>query len=81
MRPPRAATIAATAKPTREDVMTKSHNQNTYYTYLRVTDEVIKPTENANPVKTLRVHYDEWRKAGAKPFNAVPTVATADARP
>src|SRR5262245_12532622 len=48
----------------KEDQTTKSHNQGSYYTYIRVTDEDIKPLENANPVKTLRVRYDAWKKAG-----------------
>ena len=57
------------------DVTEKSHNQGHYYTYIRVTDDDIKPNENANPVKTLRMRYDAWKKAGSKPFNTVPTVA------
>jgi hypothetical protein len=48
--------------------------------YLRVTDEDIKPNENANPVKTLRTRYEAWKKAGSKPFSTVPTVASSDAR-
>lgn len=56
------------------DVTEKSHNQGKYYAYIRVTDEDIKPNENANPVKTLRVRYDAWKKAGSKPFSSVPTV-------
>ena len=56
------------------DVTDKSHSQGTYYAYLRVTDEDIKPSENANPVKTLRMRYDAWKKAGSKPFSTVSTV-------
>jgi hypothetical protein len=58
----------------KDDVTEKSHNQGKYYTYIRVTDDDIKPSENANPVKTLRVRYDAWKKAGSKPFNTVPTI-------
>jgi uncharacterized Ntn-hydrolase superfamily protein len=58
----------------KDDVTEKSHNQGKYYTYLRVTDDDIKPSENANPVKTLRIRYDAWKKAGSKPFSTVPTV-------
>lgn len=43
-----------------------SHNDGKYYAYLRVTDDDIKPDENANPVKTLRMRYDAWKKAGSK---------------
>jgi uncharacterized Ntn-hydrolase superfamily protein len=56
------------------DVTEKSHNQGKYYAYIRVTDDDIKPSENANPVKTLRMRYDAWKLAGSKPFNTVPTV-------
>jgi uncharacterized Ntn-hydrolase superfamily protein len=59
----------------KDDVTEKSHNQGKYYAYIRATDEDIKPTENANPVKTLRMRYDAWKKAGSKPFNAVPIMA------
>ena len=60
----------------KDDVTESSHNQGTYYAYLRVTDEDIRPSENANPVKTLRMRYDAWKRAGSKPYNTVPTVAT-----
>ena len=45
-----------------------SHNNGKYAMYLTVTQpdqggpNVIKPGENLNPVKTLRVRYDAWRK-------------------
>ena len=58
----------------KEDATTTSHNQGTYFAYIRVTDEDIKPSENANPVKTLRVRYDAWKKAGSKAFSTVPTI-------
>src|SRR5580765_1615626 len=61
------------------DVTNASHNQGDYYAYLRVTDDDIRPSENANPVKTLRLRYDAWKKAGSKPFKSVPTTALADA--
>jgi uncharacterized Ntn-hydrolase superfamily protein len=59
----------------KSDATEKSHNQGKYYAYIRVTDQDIKPAENANPVKTLRMRYDEWKKAGSKPFSTVATVA------
>lgn len=43
-----------------------SHNDGKYYAYIRVSDEDIKPNENANPVKTLRMRYDDWKRAGSK---------------
>lgn len=63
------------------DVTEQSHNQGKYYAYIRVTDDDIKPTENANPVTTLRLRYDAWKKAGSKPFSTVPTVALAGKNP
>jgi hypothetical protein len=30
-----------------------------------VTDENIQPHENANPVKTLRLRYDQWKNQGS----------------
>jgi uncharacterized Ntn-hydrolase superfamily protein len=39
-----------------------SHNDGKYSLYLSVTDADIKPTEDANPVKTLRMRYDAWKR-------------------
>jgi uncharacterized Ntn-hydrolase superfamily protein len=58
----------------KDDVTESSHNRGKYYAYIRVTDDDIRPTENGNPVKTLRMRYDAWKKAGSKPFSTVPTV-------
>ena len=33
--------------------------------YLNVTDQDIQPSENANPVVTLRMRYDAWKRGGA----------------
>ena len=38
-------------------------NDGQYAMYLAVTNDDILPTENANPVKTLRLRYDAWKKA------------------
>jgi uncharacterized Ntn-hydrolase superfamily protein len=42
------------AGATRDDVV--------YSMYIRVTDRDITPQENANPVKTLRMRYDRWKR-------------------
>ena len=39
----------------------ESYNDGQYQLYLSVTDQDIKPDENANPVKTLRLRYDRWK--------------------
>lgn len=51
------------------DTSGKSHNDGKYAMYITVAQPgegrgpgAIKPGENLNPVKTLRVRYDEWRK-------------------
>jgi uncharacterized Ntn-hydrolase superfamily protein len=40
-------------------------NDGQYAMYLAVTNDDILPTENANPVKTLRLRYEAWKKANA----------------
>lgn len=46
-----------------DDVEGESFNDGDYHLYLNVTDENLRPGENANPVVTLRARYDAW-KAG-----------------
>ena len=43
-----------------------THNDGKYYAYITVGDNDIKKGESANPVKTLRMRYDAWVKAGAR---------------
>jgi uncharacterized Ntn-hydrolase superfamily protein len=40
-----------------------SFNDGQYAMYLAVTNDDIQPAENPNPVKTLRLRYDAWKKA------------------
>ena len=40
-----------------------SFNDGQYAMYVAVTNDDIQPSENANPVKTLRLRYDAWKKA------------------
>jgi len=46
----------------KSDKNKESYNDGDYAIYISVTNEDIKPTENANPVKTLRLRYDEWKR-------------------
>jgi uncharacterized Ntn-hydrolase superfamily protein len=55
-----------------DEVIGKTHNDGKYFAYISVTDENIKPGESANPVKTLRMRYDAWVKAGSKRTAAPP---------
>ena len=58
----------------KNDTNGDSHNNGKYAMYLTVAQpdqqgpNVIKPGENLNPVKTLRMRYDAWRKAQPASF-------------
>jgi uncharacterized Ntn-hydrolase superfamily protein len=42
-----------------------THNDGKYYAYISVTDDNIKPGESGNPVRTLRMRYDNWVSSGS----------------
>jgi len=44
------------------DATGASYNDGQYQMYLSVADNDITPQEDANPVKTLRMRYDRWKK-------------------
>lgn len=50
------------------DTSGSSFNNGKYSMYITVTQGTIRPEENANPVKTLRLRYDTWRKAQPASF-------------
>lgn len=52
----------AAAKPEDDDGGT--HSGGTYSLFIDVDDENIRPSENANPVTTLRMRYDAWKAGG-----------------
>ncbi len=41
-----------------------TYNDGDYAMFIPVTEADIKPEEDGNPVKTLRLRYDAWKKAG-----------------
>jgi uncharacterized Ntn-hydrolase superfamily protein len=43
-----------------------SFNDGTYAMYVAVTNDDIQPAENANPIKTLRLRYEAWKKAHSR---------------
>ena len=43
-----------------------SFNDGQYAMYVAVTNDDIQPGENANPVKTLRLRYEAWKKARSR---------------
>jgi uncharacterized Ntn-hydrolase superfamily protein len=58
----KTAHVAYILAADRTDASGSSFNDGTYTMYINVTDSDIAPAENANPVKTLRVRYDAWKK-------------------
>ncbi len=48
-----------------DDPEGESFNDGEYSLFIDVTDENIRPGENANPVRTLRMRYDRWKAGGA----------------
>jgi len=65
----KTAHVAYILMAEKTDTSGDSHNNGKYTMYINVSQpapdhgpNVIKEGENLNPVKTLRVRYDEWRK-------------------
>lgn len=61
----KTAHVAYIAIAEKSDQAGLTHNDGKYYAYLSVTDDNTKPGESGNPVKTLRLRYDAWVRAGA----------------
>ena len=57
--------VAYIAIANKDDAVGVTHNDGKYFAYLSVTDDDTKAGESGNPVKTLRLRYDAWKKAGA----------------
>ena len=60
----KTAHVAYIAIAEKTDESGVTHNDGKYYAYLSVTDDNIRPGESANPVKTLRLRYNEWVRRG-----------------
>jgi uncharacterized Ntn-hydrolase superfamily protein len=58
----RTAFVAYIVICNKTDPAGKGLNDGKYTLELSVTDQNILPTENGNPVKTLRMRYDKWKK-------------------
>ncbi len=63
----RTAFVAYIVVCNKADAAGKGLNDGKYSLELSVTDQNTLPTENGNPVKTLRMRYDEWRRDQLKP--------------
>lgn len=57
----RNAHVAYILAADRNDPEGESFNDGRYAMFIDVTDENIQPTENGNPVITLRMRYDQWK--------------------
>ncbi|MCE2901600.1 MAG: DUF1028 domain-containing protein [Gemmatimonas sp.] len=70
----RTSYIAYILMANRTDTVGTSHSDGRYAMYLTVVQpeqggpNAIKPGENLNPVKTLRLRYDAWRRAQPRSF-------------
>ena len=58
----RTSHVAYLLRAEKGDRTGSSFNDGQYTTYISVTDRDIEPTENANPVKTLRMRYEAQRR-------------------
>jgi uncharacterized Ntn-hydrolase superfamily protein len=62
----RTAHVAYIAIAEKTDAPGLTHNDGQYSVFLSVTDDNTVKGESGNPVKTLRLRYDAWKKAGSK---------------
>jgi uncharacterized Ntn-hydrolase superfamily protein len=58
----KTAHVAYLVVADKNDKMGAGLNDGNYYLEIQVTDQDIKPEENDNPVKTLRMRYNRWVK-------------------
>ncbi|HTM34399.1 MAG TPA: DUF1028 domain-containing protein [Vicinamibacterales bacterium] len=61
----KTAHVAYIAIAEKTDKPGATHNDGQYSVYISVTDDDTKKGESGNPVKTLRMRYDAWKKAGS----------------
>jgi uncharacterized Ntn-hydrolase superfamily protein len=59
----KTAHVAYIAIADKEDAPGVTHNDGKYFAYLSVSDDDTKAGESGNPVKTLRLRYDAWKKS------------------
>lgn len=61
----KTAHVAYIAIAEKTDAPGVTHNDGKYSVYLSVTDDNTQKGESGNPVKTLRMRYNAWKKAGS----------------
>jgi uncharacterized Ntn-hydrolase superfamily protein len=64
----RTAHVAYLVAADKGDTEGTSFNDGKYALFLNVTDQNIRPDENANPVLTLRKRYDAWKRTAVRTF-------------
>ena len=62
----KTAHVAYIAIAEKTDKTGATHNDGQYSVYISVTDDDTKKGESGNPVKTLRMRYEAWKKAGSQ---------------
>jgi uncharacterized Ntn-hydrolase superfamily protein len=62
----KTAHVAYILQALKTDTPGESYNDGAYAMYISVADSDITPQEDANPVKTLRLRYDRWKKQGGR---------------
>jgi uncharacterized Ntn-hydrolase superfamily protein len=62
----KTAHVAYLLRADKTDSSGESYSDGQYALYLSVTDRDITKDEDANPVRTLRVRYDRWRKTSRR---------------
>ncbi len=62
----KTAHVAYITIANKDDQAGTTHNDGQYFAYISATDADIKKGESANPVKSLRIRYDAWKKGGSK---------------
>lgn len=68
----KTAYVAYIAIAEKGDALGATHNDGQYSVYLSVTDANTVKGESGNPVKTLRLRYDAWKKAGSAKTGPMP---------
>lgn len=60
------AYVAYIAIANKDDQVGITHNDGKYYAYITAADNDVAKGESGNPVKTLAMRYEAWKKAGSK---------------
>ena len=61
----RTAHVAYIAIANKDDQIGVTHNDGKYFAYITASDADVSAGESANPVKTLRMRYEAWKRAGS----------------